>query len=131
MNFKERFKLYILGVLGGILLVTLFFGNRSSCRDGIVNYLPEGRVRQDILFHDIEFSGAVQGTLAQLNIDKELFKKYIEKADVDFDLSEPRAEPCGKYVLFSQDSVQKLEIRLDKCKDKVLVTEVVSNALNN
>ncbi|MGI9527882.1 MAG: hypothetical protein ACR2MS_12310 [Weeksellaceae bacterium] len=129
MNFKERFKLFALGSILGIFIVTLLFGGRTSCKDNIVNYFPEGRVKQEILFYPIDYSSQAAAELRRLNINDSLFKLYIQEADVDFGLSEQRAKPCGKYVLFSADSIQQLEIRLDKCREGVLIEKISTKPL--
>lgn len=130
MNFRERFKFFALGSMAGIFLVILLFGNRTSCKDALVNYFPQGRVKQEILFYPFKFSDQAKNKLNELKIDTALFKnKYIQEADVDFDLSEQRAKPCGKYVLISQDSIQQLEILLDKCRNQVLIQQITSKKL--
>ncbi|MXV37445.1 hypothetical protein GO491_01945 [Flavobacteriaceae bacterium Ap0902] len=129
MNLRERLKLFALGSIAGIFLITLFFGRRTSCKDSIINYLPEGRVKQEILFYPIDYSSQVAEELERLNINDSLFKTYIEKADIDFGLSNQRARPCGEYVLFSEDSIQQLEIHLDKCREGVLIEKIITKPL--
>ena len=126
MNFGERFKLYLLGVIGGIFLVILFFGNRSSCKNYVGNYLPEGRVLQEIQYKPIHYTPEVMASLASLSLDTAKFRtEILPELDIDFDQSNQRANPCGQYLATFQDSLQILEIRFEKCKEQTLFQEII------
>lgn len=132
MNFFERFKFYLLGVFAGTLLVILLFGRRSSCKDMVTNYLPNGRVLLEAGSKPIFYSNEVLNTLEKSHVDTAEFRsKILPDLSINFDLSDQRAEPCGKYVSFYQDSLVNWQVNFEKCKEKVEITEIIEKLKEN
>lgn len=125
MSFIQRFKFFLLGIIGGCFLVVLFFGDRNSCTS-FSSYLPEGRVLDEVNYKPLKFSPEAEVFFSQYNVDTAKFKKeYLPELDINFDLSDQRAKPCGKYVSFYKDSLVDLEIHFEKCKNSTEIKKVV------
>lgn len=125
MSFIERFKFYLIGVLAGTFLVILIFGKRNSCKDMVTNYLPGGRVLLEMKSKPIFYSHDALAKLEEEHIDTASFRNDIlPKLDINFDLSDQRAEPCGKYVAYYHDSTYHWKLNLEKCKEKVDVKSI-------
>ena len=125
MSFIERFKFYLIGVLAGTFLVILIFGKRNSCKDMVTNYLPGGRVLLEMKSKPIFYSNDAMAKLEEEDVDTASFRNDIlPKLDINFDLSDQRAEPCGKYVAYYQDSTHQWKLNLEKCKDKLDVKSI-------
>lgn len=128
MNFRDRIKMYALGFIAGCFLVVLFFGRRNSCKNYVSNYLPQGRVLQEIQAKPILYSEKAIATLAQLSIDTATFRQqYIPQLKVDFDLSQQHHRPCGQYVTFYSDTLRNLKIELEKCKENSKILNISKN----
>lgn len=127
MTFRDRFKMYLLGFIAGCFLVVLFFGRRNSCKNYIPNYLPQGRVIQEIQSHPIVFTDNAMSEFQNLGLDTADFRaKLLPELDVDFDLSDQRQKPCGQYVTFYKDSLLDLRIDLEKCMENSRILKVSS-----
>lgn len=127
MTFGDRLKMYGLGFIAGCFLVVLFFGRRNSCKDYLPNYLPEGRVLQEVQAKPLLYSNEAMKSFEQLSLDTALFRaKMLPELDIDFDLSDQRAKPCGQYVSFYKDSLMDLRIEFEKCKEKTQILKVKS-----
>lgn len=125
MNFKERLKFYLLGLIGGLFLVMVFFGRRSSCRNGIRDYLPNGRVLAEIKTLPILYSNEALSTMQQLNIDTAYIQqKILVEGDINFDRSDARKKPCSDYIINYQDSLRHIEMNFEKCKSNVLIKSI-------
>ncbi|MBV7441719.1 hypothetical protein KRX57_09825 [Weeksellaceae bacterium TAE3-ERU29] len=124
-DLRRRFKFYGLGILGGTFLVILFFGRRSSCRDYVKNYMPNGRVLSEVDFLPKEYEPKVIEKLGVLNIDTAFVnQKILKKGEIDFERSAPREKPCGLYILNYTDSTYNVEVNFKKCKDKVVIQDI-------
>jgi len=125
MNFFGRFKFYLLGVIAGSFLVILLFGRRSSCRDMATNYMPGGRVLLEMSSKPILYSNPVLQHLNNSKVDTATFRtKIMPELDINFDQSDQRAKPCGKYVAYYNDSRYHWKVDLEKCKEKVEIVSI-------
>lgn len=124
-DLRKRFKFYGMGVLLGTFFVILLFGRRSSCRDYVKNYMPNGRVLSEVDFLPKEYSPKVIDKLEILNIDTAFVnQKILKEGEIDFERSAPREKPCGLYILNYTDSTHNVEVNFKKCKDKVVIQDI-------
>ena len=124
-DLRKRFKFYGMGVLLGTFFVVLLFGRRSSCRDYVKNYMPNGRVLSEVDFLPKEYSPKVIDKLEILNIDTAFVnQKILKEGEIDFERSAPREKPCGLYILNYTDSTYNVEVNFKKCKDKVVIQDI-------
>ena len=124
-DLRKRFKFYGMGVLLGTFFVILLFGRRSSCRDYVKNYMPNGRVLSEVDFLPKEYSPKVIDKLEILNIDTAFVnQKILKEGEIDFERSAPREKPCGLYILNYTDSTYNVEVNFKKCKDKVVIQDI-------
>lgn len=125
MKFGDRLKMYALGFIAGCFLVVLFFGRRNSCTNYLPNYLPQGRVLQEVQSKPLLYSNEALNTLQQLSIDTATFRtKMLPELDINFDLSDQRAKPCGQYVSFYKDSLADVRIEFEKCKENTQILTI-------
>jgi hypothetical protein len=97
MTFWRRFRLYLLGVGLGLLLVFIFFGQRDW-----TSWTPEGRVLLAIDSSAQSYSERAICQLKCLELDSADFSAIQEVASVDFSESSPRNKPCPIYRLRSE-----------------------------
>ncbi|MAY84703.1 MAG: hypothetical protein CMP59_11265 [Flavobacteriales bacterium] len=97
MTFWRRFRLYLLGVGLGLLLVFIFFGQRDW-----TSWTPEGRVMMAIDSSAQSYSERAICQLKCLEVDSSMLFSIQESASVDFSESSPRKKPCPVYRLRSE-----------------------------
>ncbi|MDO5510873.1 MAG: hypothetical protein Q4F57_09270 [Weeksellaceae bacterium] len=118
MDFWQRFKFFFLGSLMGIFFVILVFGKRMSCKQAVIEYLPNGRVLAEIRYKDLQVSPEARISFDTLAIDSSfLYDNILMKGDVDFANSEPRRQPCGKYLIHFTKNSLDYEMYVTKCRE--------------
>lgn len=128
-DLAKRFKFYGIGLIFGTILVLLFFGRRSSCRDGIKNYFPSGRVCSEVAFLPKVYRESALIQLSALSLDTVYFNnKVLRNGNIDFGRSAPREKPCGKYILEHKDKKINLEVLFMKCKDTVYIEKIIKKS---
>ncbi len=115
MTFGRRLRYYLLGFFAGSIMVFMIFGRRSSCKNYVRDYLPNGRVLQEVQHKPIQYSEGVEKFISENNIDSAFLNRTImTEGEINFEDSEPRKKPCGYYKMTYKDS---LLIEFEKCKD--------------
>ena len=93
MTFGYRLKLYLFGFLIGLLILAIILKGKSCAR-------PADLKLQEITFQNMKFDSLSICKLNCLNIKASDLKGILNKDfKVNFDRSEPRANPFGKYYL--------------------------------
>lgn len=130
MIFRERLKFYIIGFLAGIMLVVLFFGKRSSCKNYVTAFMPNERVLTEIQSMPITYSEEAINQIENTATDTAYINQVIfRKGNIDFDNSEPRAKPCGKYLISHSDSTKTINVNFKKCKRETIVQNISFESL--
>ncbi len=122
MTFAKRLRFFGLGIVLGTLLSLMLFGpERFSCS----GYLPESRVLAELQTKKWEYDSAVFLKLKPFGIDSSNLKKTLLKnATIDFDKSEPRRKPCGKYVMYYPEDSAKISLQVLKCDSTAKIEKV-------
>lgn len=92
MDFLKRLKLYGFGFGFGILIVYAMFGTRSCTT-------PNELKMQELVFQHLDLSEKAQCKLKCLKKNAALLKIELRHFEVDYDISQPRKEPCGEYFI--------------------------------
>ena len=121
MTFQQRLRFYLIGIFFGCIFVFVLFGNREfSCA-----YFPNGRVLDESHNKPKEYSDSFLKELKSLKLDTIFIQEKIFTASkIDFDKSEPRKKPCGKYVTYYPKKESKYEILFEKCENKVVLHSI-------
>lgn len=124
MTFQQRLRFYLIGTFIGCVFVFLLFGNREfSC-----SYFPNARVLDEIHNKPKVYSYSFLNELKSLKLDTIFIQeKIFTESKIDFDKSEPRKKPCGKYVAYYPKKDPEYEIRFEKCDNKVILHSIVEN----
>lgn len=118
MDFWQRFKFFFLGSLMGIFFVILVFGKRMSCKQAVIEYFPNGRVLAEIRYKDLQWSPDTDQKFQELQVDSAfLYEEILMDGRVDFQKSDPRRQPCGKYLIHFQKEEQSYEMFVTKCRE--------------
>lgn len=105
MTFFQRFSRFALGLVMGLVLVTIFFGERE-----LGSWLPEKRIRNSILNGNLTISTDAQTAMDTLNLNSKELKTLIQDADVHFKESDTRKKPCPVYLLKTDLYKFKIEV---------------------
>ena len=93
MTFSYRLKLYLFGFLIGLFILAVILKGKSCSS-------PSELKLQEITFQNMKFDSLAICKLNCLSIKQDDLKSILNKEfKVNFDRSEPRANPFGKYYL--------------------------------
>jgi hypothetical protein len=92
MTFAQRLKFYGVGFLMGCLIVYAMVGNRSCVSSNEMKM-------QELVFQHFEFSEKAQCKLKCLVYNEQLLKIEMRNFEVNYDLTNVHAEPCGTYFI--------------------------------
>jgi hypothetical protein len=99
MNLFQRFKRFLFGVLIGIGLVFLFFGNRSET---LKSWTPNERVMKRLRETKLILPDSLQCRLQCVKLDSLAFTRLLKDGNVRFRRSETKQEPKIYRVDFEQ-----------------------------
>lgn len=106
MNLKQRFQRYFIGVMIGLLLVFVFFGERS-CND----WMPNQRVLLRLSETDLIVTKNARCQLDCYSLDNDDILYALENGKVNFKKSDPQAYPLI-YVVESEIEEKDFEVTL-------------------
>ena len=112
MGFWRRFKLYLIGVGLGLIVVWIMFSQSDR-----PSWTPEGRV---LLFIDSSHQSFSERALCQLKcleIDSVRLSEIQSNAQVDFSESNTRKEPCPVYQLNSTIDNKNYHLSWEVCEN--------------
>ena len=106
MNFVNRLTYFSGGFIIGLLFLMFFLsGKRTSC-----SYLPDARVKKDILKKTIIFSDE------NSKKDSIIIMNTISQGKVDFSKSNTSLEDCKEYYFVDEDNMKKIWVIIKNCK---------------
>jgi len=111
MSFWRRFRLYLLGVGLGLILVMIFFGSRDW-----TSWTPESRVLTAIDSSSVSISDRANCQLKCLNLDQAKLLEIQAQAKVDFSESNAKAKPCPVYRLDSRFEERDYQLIWEVCE---------------
>ena len=107
MNFINRLTYFSGGFIIGLLFLMFFLsGKRTSC-----SYLPDARVKKDILKKTIIFSDE------NSKKDSIIIMNTISQGKVDFSKSNTSLENCKEYYIEVENNTNKIWVIIKNCKN--------------
>lgn len=95
MKFAKRLRLYLTGVLIGLILVVFFFNDRLSV---LTDWMPNERVLVRLQETEARYTDGAICLLECLHIDTADVRTVKESGDVKFRLSDTHSEPMVYIV---------------------------------
>lgn len=92
MTFLQRLKFYGIGFGMGCLIVWAMVGNRSCVTSNEMKM-------QELVYQQFELSEKAQCKLKCLVYNERLLKIEMRNFEVNYDLTNVHAEPCGQYFI--------------------------------
>ena len=120
MKFIHRFGYYIGGLLIGSVFVYFIWGKKKVQFD----YLPNARVLKDIRTDVRLFSDKANESMLTIGLDSTDIADILQNGDVDFKKSEPRKEPCKKYVIDGVTKEKNITLIVKKCDTISTINEI-------
>ena len=96
MTFLQRLKFYGFGFGIGCLIVWAMVGNRSCVTSNEMKM-------QELVFQRFEFSEKALCKLRCLKQNEQLFKIEMRHFEVNYDLTNVHADPCGQYFIQAKE----------------------------
>ncbi|MGZ3940643.1 MAG: hypothetical protein ACXVNR_01120 [Bacteroidia bacterium] len=98
MTFKQRLKLYLMGFAMGLAILSIILGKKGGCAGGSLGQ----RKLSELMTQEWKISEKMQCKLNCIGLaNMTLFKAALKTSTVNYDKSEPHAEPCGKWIVES------------------------------
>lgn len=107
MNFFQRLKRYLFGVVLGIALSIFFFQDRTSL---LTSWLPANRVKTMIIEMPWQQDSTLTCLLNCMQTTEEAIKKAVDKGEVLFDESQVKTMP--KMYVVETEEFNKLHINV-------------------
>ncbi|MDT0551647.1 DUF4258 domain-containing protein [Urechidicola vernalis] len=121
MKFIHRFGYYLGGLLIGSIFVYFIWGKKKVQFD----YLPNARVLKDIRTDVRLFSDNASNSMNTIGLDSTDIASILENGEVDFKKSEPRNEPCKKYVIDGITKEKNITLIVKKCDTISTINEIL------
>ncbi len=117
MSFLKRFGFYLIGFSIGLLFLAFFLRKKAEGTGVEFCYLPNCRVLKDLRSKPLEVKPELQEAHDILAI-----QFLLREGDVEFSSSEPRAEPCGIFVVNGDYGEMHVRLTLENCEDVTRLT---------
>ena len=111
MNFIKRLTYFSGGFIIGLMFLMFFLsGKRTSC-----SYLPDARVKKNILKKSIVFENIKEKK------DSILIINTIYSGDIDFSKSDTSLEKCKEYYFNHEYQEKRIWVIVKNCKEIVKI----------
>lgn len=121
MRLLHRFGYYLGGFAIGLIILAFFFsGKKTSCA-----YFPQARVLKNLRSKPYTLSTEALETLNNMDLDTVTINRILNLGTVNFDKSETRKEPCGRYFIEGKtENDRKLILELDNCEKEIIIKDI-------
>jgi hypothetical protein len=113
MTFKQRLKFYLFGFALGLAVLAIILNKKGGCAGGSLSE----RKMNELLTQTWKINDKIQCKLNCIGLKNDtLFKAALKTCHVNYDKSEPRAEPCGTYIIESPPGKLAFTLLVQDCK---------------
>ncbi len=124
MKILYRLGFYLGGFSIGLILLA-FFVKGSGVELPSCDYMPNARLLKTIRNNGYALSAQAEHELQELALDTTDLNTVFLEGDVDFNKSDPRKEPCGFYLIKSQETVAvPIDVKLKRCDENFEVLSI-------
>lgn len=118
MPFLRRLGYFLIGLSIGLIFLAVFLKKKTDETGTEFCYLPNCRVLKELRSKPMQIDTALKVTTDSL------FIQYVLKeGDVDFRLSDTKADPCKIYRINGSKGERALSITIENCETHTLLTE--------
>ncbi len=121
MPLLKRIGLYLVGLSIGLIFLTLFLKKKSDQTGTEFCYLPNCRVLKDLRSKPISYSGRIEAMMQDQVLDSTIITRFLSEGDVDFGLSDTKAEPCKTYVIEAELQTGPGILTVSSCPDSLTI----------
>jgi hypothetical protein len=121
MKFIHRFAYFLIGLTVGSIFVYFIWDKKDVQFD----YLPNARVLKDISNDVRLFDPKALEEMTSIGIDSADISAILNFGDVDFKNSEPRNEPCKKYIIHGEPKEKLITLTISKCDTISTIQSVI------
>ena len=120
MNFIKRLTFFSGGFIIGLLFLMFFLsGKKTSC-----NYMPNSRVKNDILKKNISFSKLKNKS------DSLVILNSISDGNIIFSKSDTSKKKCKEYYFENNNKNNEIWLKINNCKNKAIITDYSIKIIN-
>jgi hypothetical protein len=117
MSFLKRFGYYLIGLSVGLIFLAVFLRKKSESTGTEFCYLPNCRVLKALRSKPLQFEPNLKSIADSTKV---IF--LLKEGDVDFGDSEPRAKPCGIFVVRGNIGGANIQMTLQNCEEITKIT---------
>ena len=117
MSFLKRFGYYLIGLSIGLLFLAFFLRKKAEGTGVEFCYLPNCRVLKDLRSKPLEVEPELRTAYDIMAV-----QFLLREGDVEFGSSDPRAEPCGIFVINGEYGVMNVRLTLENCEGVTRLT---------
>ena len=117
MSFLKRFGYYLIGFSIGLLFLAFFLRKKAEGTGAEFCYLPNCRVLKDLRSKPLEVEPGLQTAYDIMAV-----QFLLREGDVEFGSSDPRAEPCGIFVINGEYGEMNVRLTLENCEGVTRLT---------
>ncbi len=96
MNFWQRLRFYLIGFIPGCIIL-FYIINKKGCTS------PNELKMKELIYQHFEMSHKAACKLKCLKLTNTGFKIELQGYQVNYDLSDVHAKPCGSYFIEGKD----------------------------
>jgi hypothetical protein len=129
---RRRFLFFGIGAFISIFFLSM--GPENRLKTTLYAYLDYFNMDKRVITHlvnqNTKFSNIAECQLVYYNISKADVLLVLQDGEVDFDLSNPKGEPCQQYVVNNSVNDFALRVNFELCYYNNKSVEVLSFVLN-
>lgn len=127
MKFVYRFAYYFIGLIFGLIFVSVLFSKKNTrC-----NYFPNARVLNELRNKPLTYSDKVQRVLRTAWIDTTDIKNTLQYGDINFDQSNIAVGTGKIYVISGKTTENKYFIlKVINYTDKAVLDDIIKVPTN-
>ncbi|CAG0982258.1 hypothetical protein FLAV_01832 [Flavobacteriales bacterium] len=111
MTFFRRLRLYLLGVVIGVIIVYFMLLHKRERP----SWLPQGRILEQIASSEIRFTDKALCSMEALNVNETEVKSLIsKKGSVFFSKSDTKRKPCPVYYIKGKEE-KEIFVKVEMC----------------
>ena len=119
MTFKQRLKFYLFGFVLGLGILIIILNKKGGCTGGSLSE----RKMSELLMQTWNINDKMRCRLTCVGLASDtLFFTALKTCRVNYEKSDPRAEPCGTYIIESPAGPLSFTLLVSDCKT---VSEIV------
>jgi hypothetical protein len=124
MAFLKRLGFFLIGLAIGLVLLAIFFKNKTAETGVEFCYFPNCRTLKDIRSKPLAYSDDVRELMNGNQLDSVKIAYFLREGNVDFEKSDTKSNPCKTYIIEVEFDEKPAVMTVQNCLDNALIEKV-------